>query len=160
MAESYASCNATDASFVQGLASIRISCACQRRLAQNRRRIWSRHRYLRFRATFLLPYYFSALCHIGGKFAEMLFDSNTRLAGAQIQSQQSNIALLSALLLTIQFAFLYAFPATWSDLISDSYLANLMTEDQLLVLHEVGFHLSFPLLLDLSSDSGRFRSSW
>jgi hypothetical protein len=58
-------------------------------------------------------------------------------AGSQIQSQQSNIALLSALLLTIQFAFLYAFPGSWGDLLSDSYLANLMTEDQLEVLHEV-----------------------
>jgi hypothetical protein len=70
-----------------------------------------------------------------------------RIAGAQIQSQQSNIALLSALLLTIQFAFLYAFPATWSDLISDSYLANLMTEGELEVLHEVIRHFIQLILL-------------
>ena len=61
----------------------------------------------------------------------------TLVTASQIQSQQSNVALLSALILTVQFAFLYGFPSIWSDLIQSSYLAGFMDDDQLDVLHEV-----------------------
>jgi hypothetical protein len=47
------------------------------------------------------------------------------------------MALLSALLLTLQFAFMYAFPSVWNDLISGSYLASRLSGDQINILHEV-----------------------
>ena len=58
-------------------------------------------------------------------------------AAEQIQTQQSNIGLMSALLLTLQFSFMYGFPGSWSALIQTSYFAQQMTPDQLNGLHEV-----------------------
>ncbi len=62
--------------------------------------------------------------------------------GAKIVTQQSNIALVAALLLTIQFSFAYAIPSMWGPMVSPddmsySYLASVMTPDQLDIVHEV-----------------------
>ncbi len=59
---------------------------------------------------------------------------------SQIQLQQSNIGLMSALLLTLQFSFLYGFPGVWSSVIQSSYLANQMSDSQKEVLHEVSIY--------------------
>ena len=44
---------------------------------------------------------------------------------------------MSALLLTLQFSFMYGFPGSWSALIQNSYFAQQMSQDQLDGLHEV-----------------------
>ncbi len=56
--------------------------------------------------------------------------------------QQTNIALISALLLTIQFSFAYSLPQIWGPMTEAnstqrSYLAAVMSEDQLETVHEV-----------------------
>jgi hypothetical protein len=48
---------------------------------------------------------------------------------------------MSALLLTLQFAFMYGFPGSWAVLIENSYFGKEMSEDQLEALHEVHFWL-------------------
>ena len=60
---------------------------------------------------------------------------------ADITSQQTNVALISALLLTVQFAFAYALPSIWGPMNDPSaptysYLISLMTEDQAKVVYE------------------------
>ena len=57
-------------------------------------------------------------------------------------AQQQNIALVAALLLTVQFTFAYSLPQIWDPIInpddtSASYLLSLMTEDQTNYVHEV-----------------------
>jgi hypothetical protein len=63
-------------------------------------------------------------------------------AGSKIVAQQTNIALVAALLLTVQFSFAYTLPSIWDPLVtpgdsSASYLLALMTEDQVNIVHEV-----------------------
>jgi hypothetical protein len=56
--------------------------------------------------------------------------------------QQTNIALISALLLTIQFSFAYTLPQIWGPMTAidsnqTSYLAKTMSPDQIDTAHEV-----------------------
>ena len=66
----------------------------------------------------------------------MLFSSHHAFTGSQTINEHSTIGILSALLLTIQFSFLYALPGIWSSITQTSYLGPLMSADQLTVLHE------------------------
>jgi hypothetical protein len=90
-------------------------------------------------------------------------DERLVLTASQIQSQQSNIGLMSALLLTLQFSFMYGFPGSWDDLVTKSYFAGSMNDDQLDSLHEVNCSLSSPSWLHqeefFDSHDPFFRSS-
>ena len=71
-------------------------------------------------------------------------------SGSKIVAQQSNIALVAALLLTIQFSFAYTLPSIWDPMVnaddsSASYLLSCMTPDQVQIVHEV------PMCAPLSS---------
>jgi hypothetical protein len=59
--------------------------------------------------------------------------------GDDVRMQQSNIALISALLLTIQFTFVYQFsPDYWDNFVSASYLCKTALQDQCdILIHEV-----------------------
>ena len=60
-------------------------------------------------------------------------------AGEQIRSQQGNIALISALLLTIQFTLMYQFtPEFWEMFVESSYLCKyILPEGGSQWIHEV-----------------------
>ncbi len=65
-----------------------------------------------------------------------LGDDRSITIGEQTRSQQENVALVSALWLTIQFSFMYSFPGSWEDIAQTSYIANSIGEDQTIFVHE------------------------
>ena len=54
----------------------------------------------------------------------------------QTRTQHGNIALISALWLTIQFSFMYSFPSQWEPIVANSYIANITTPSALSMIHE------------------------
>jgi hypothetical protein len=65
-----------------------------------------------------------------------LGDDHSDAVGEQMKSQQGNLALVSALWLTIQFSFMYSFPGGWEDISEISYIANSIGEDRTTFVHE------------------------
>ena len=65
-----------------------------------------------------------------------LGDDNSDNIGEQTKAQQGNLALVSALWLTIQFTFMYSFPADWDTIKSESYIANSVGDENATFIHE------------------------
>jgi hypothetical protein len=63
--------------------------------------------------------------------------------GEQTKSQQENVALVSALWLTIQYTFMYSLPGVWEDISSSSYIAKSIGEDRTTIVHEFLVATSF-----------------
>ena len=75
-----------------------------------------------------------------------LFSHTLSFTGSQNITEQSTVGILSALLLTIQYSFLYAVPSIWPTA-QTSYVGSLMSADQLNVYHEAKRkQISFNLL--------------
>ena len=65
-----------------------------------------------------------------------LGDDNSDSIGEQTKAQQGNLALVSALWLTIQFTFMYSFPAAWDTIKAESYIAGSVGEERTRFIHE------------------------
>jgi hypothetical protein len=65
-----------------------------------------------------------------------LGDAGSITIGEQTRSQQENVALVSALWLTIQFSFMYSFPDVWDDISKTSYIAQAIGAEQSTFAHE------------------------
>ena len=99
--------------------------------------------------TTILLNFWDARFWIYGDFLTIGEGINADIA-SQVRTAQSNIALIAALWITVQFNFIYQFPLVWDSMRADSYIASILSDRHLELLHDFFVGIS---LISLSSNT-------
>ena len=78
---------------------------------------------------------FSERFWIYGKFLTIGENIESDIAN-QVRTAQSNIALIAALWITVQYGFVYQFPSIWEPMQNTSYIASQISSQNLVRLHD------------------------